>query len=105
LACEAIKLAARVNDAAPRLWNIIPQMNDFLRPQLENFCARRTSVLKESHLGFQNKLRRRNTMLIIPLTLIAGSISASVYMGFIWRPAEPKRVRLFFHDVNGTVTA
>jgi hypothetical protein len=44
-------------------------------------------------------------MLLIPVALIAGSIGASVYMGFVWRPAEPKRVRLFFHDVNGNVTA
>jgi hypothetical protein len=44
-------------------------------------------------------------MLIIPLTLIAASISASIYMGFVWRPAEPKRVRLFFHDMNGNAVA
>jgi hypothetical protein len=44
-------------------------------------------------------------MLIIPLALIAASISAATYMGFVWRPAEPKKVRLFFHDVNGNVTA
>ena len=44
-------------------------------------------------------------MLTIPLALIAASISASIYMGFVWRPSEPKRVRLFFHDVHGNVKA
>jgi hypothetical protein len=44
-------------------------------------------------------------MLLIPLAMIAASISASFYMGFIWRPAEPKRVRLFFHDAQGNVVA
>ena len=44
-------------------------------------------------------------MLIIPLTMLAASISAAVYMGFVWRPAEPKQVRRFFHDVNGNVVA
>ncbi len=51
---------------------------------------------------------RRNTVLLtmipIPLALIAASIGASFYMGFLWRPAQPKRVRLFFHDVHGNVT-
>ena len=40
---------------------------------------------------------------MIPLALIVASISASFYMGFLWRPAEPKRVRLFFYDVHGKV--
>jgi len=44
-------------------------------------------------------------MLTIPLALIAASIGASIYMGFVWRPSEPKRVRHFFHDVNGNVVA
>jgi hypothetical protein len=44
-------------------------------------------------------------MLTIPLAIIAASIGASIYMGFVWRPALPKRVRFFFHDVNGNVTA
>ena len=44
-------------------------------------------------------------MLIIPLAMLTASITAAVYMGFVWRPAQPKRVRFFFHDVNGTVTA
>jgi hypothetical protein len=44
-------------------------------------------------------------MLLIPLVLIAASVSASVYMGFVWRPAEPKPVRFFFHDVHGNVKA
>jgi hypothetical protein len=77
--------------------------NDFLCPQLESLCPRKKNVLPERPLSFQNKLKR-NAMLIIPLALIAASISASFYMGFVWRPAEPKRVRLFFHDVHGNVT-
>jgi hypothetical protein len=44
-------------------------------------------------------------MLIIPLAMLTASISAAVYMGFVWRPAQPKRVRLFSHDVNGNVVA
>jgi hypothetical protein len=44
------------------------------------------------------------TMLTIPLALIAASISASIYMGFVWRPAQPKPVRYFFHDAHGNVT-
>jgi hypothetical protein len=44
-------------------------------------------------------------LIATPLALIAASIGASIYMGFVWRPAEPKRVRHFFHDVNGNVTA
>jgi hypothetical protein len=44
-------------------------------------------------------------MLLIPLALIAASTSAAVYMGFVWRPAQPKRVTLFFHDVHGNVKA
>ena len=44
-------------------------------------------------------------MLMIPLAMLAASISAAVYMGFVWRPAEPKPVRLFFHDVHGNVKA
>ena len=44
------------------------------------------------------------TMIPIPLALIAASIGASFYMGFLWRPAQPKRVKLFFHDVHGNVT-
>ena len=44
-------------------------------------------------------------MLMIPLAMLAASISAAVYMGFVWRPAEPKPVRLFFHDVNGNAKA
>jgi hypothetical protein len=43
-------------------------------------------------------------MLMIPLAILAASISASIYMGFVWRPAEPKRVRHFFYDVTGNVT-
>jgi hypothetical protein len=43
-------------------------------------------------------------MLMIPLAMLAASISASIYMGFVWRPAQPKRVRLFFHDVTGNAT-
>jgi hypothetical protein len=42
-------------------------------------------------------------MLMIPLAMLAASISASIYMGFVWRPSEPKRVRYFFHDVHGNV--
>ena len=42
-------------------------------------------------------------MVTIPLALIAASISASIYMGFVWRPSEPKRVGHFFHDVHGNV--
>jgi hypothetical protein len=42
-------------------------------------------------------------MLTIPLALIAASISAAIYMGFVWRPSEPKPVRHFFHDVHGKV--
>jgi hypothetical protein len=42
-------------------------------------------------------------MFTIPLAMLAASIGASFYMGFVWRPAEPKRVRLFFHDVQGNV--
>ena len=54
---------------------------------------------------FKTKLGR-NTMLTIPLAMIAASIGASIYMGFVWRPAQPKQVRLFFHDVHGNaVTA
>jgi hypothetical protein len=45
------------------------------------------------------------TMIPIPLAMLAASISASIYMGFVWRPAAPKRVRLFFHDAHGTVTS
>jgi hypothetical protein len=44
-------------------------------------------------------------MLMIPLAMLAASIGASIYMGFVWRPAQPKRVRQFFHDVNGNVVA
>ena len=44
-------------------------------------------------------------MLMIPVAMLAASIGASIYMGFVWRPPQPKRVRFFFHDVNGTVTA
>ncbi len=29
------------------------------------------------------------TMIPIPLALIAASIGASFYMGFLWRPAQP----------------
>ena len=43
---------------------------------------------------------RRNAMLIIPLTIVAASISAAVYMAFGWRPPEPKRVRHFFHETQ-----
>jgi hypothetical protein len=60
------------------------------------------NVLTESPLGFQSKLRR-DTMLMIPLAMLAASISASIYMGFVWRPSEPKRVTCFFHDVHGNV--
>jgi hypothetical protein len=66
-------------------------------------CPRKKSVPPVSSLGFQNKLRR-NTMLTIPLAMLAASIGASFYMGFVWRPSEPQRVRLFFHDVHGNVT-
>jgi hypothetical protein len=69
---------------------------------MANRCPQKKNVLRESPLGFQNKLGR-NTMLTIPLALIAASISASIYMGFVWRPKEPKRVRNFFHDVHGNV--
>ena len=44
-------------------------------------------------------------MLLIPLAMLTASIGSAVYMGFIWRPKEPKQVRLFFHDVNGSVKA
>jgi hypothetical protein len=44
-------------------------------------------------------------MLMIPLAMLTASISASIYMGFVWRPAQPKRVRHFFHDEHGNVTA
>ena len=44
-------------------------------------------------------------MLLIPLAMLAASISAAVYMGFVWHPAQPKPVRLFFHDVHGNVKA
>jgi hypothetical protein len=70
---------------------------------MANCCPQKKNVLTESPLGFQNKLRR-NTMLTIPLALIAASIGASIYMGFVWRPQQPKRVRHFFHDVHGNVT-
>jgi hypothetical protein len=89
------------------MWNVIPQLTDFLCPQLENLHPRGTNVLRGSPLGFQNKLRR-NAMLLIPLAMLTASIGTAVYMGFVWRPAEPKRVRLFFHDVHdvhGNVTA
>ena len=43
-------------------------------------------------------------MLMITLAMLAASISASIYMGFVWRPAEPKRVRHFIYDVHGNVT-
>ena len=45
------------------------------------------------------------TMIPIPLAMLAASISASIYMGFVWRPAQPTRVRLFFLDVHGNVTS
>jgi hypothetical protein len=77
-------------------------MNDFLCPQLENLCPCRKNVLTESPPSSQNKLRR-NIVFMIPLALIVASISASFYMGFLWRPAEPKRVRLFFYDVHGNL--
>ena len=35
------------------------------------------------------------TMIPIPLALIAASIGASFYMGFLWRPAQPKRGQAF----------
>jgi hypothetical protein len=44
-------------------------------------------------------------MLLIPLTMLTASIGASIYMGFVWRPAQPKRVRFFFHDAHGNLTA
>jgi hypothetical protein len=66
-------------------------------------CVPRGKTFLERPLSFQNKLRR-NTMLTIPLALIAASIGASIYMGFVWRPPQPKRVRHFFHDVHGNVT-
>jgi hypothetical protein len=37
--------------------------------------------------------------------MLAASIGASIYMGFVWRPPQAKRVRHFFHDVQGNVTA
>jgi hypothetical protein len=39
-------------------------------------------------------------MLTIPLTIVAASISAAVYMAFGWRPPEPKRVKLFFYEMQ-----
>jgi hypothetical protein len=39
-------------------------------------------------------------MLTIPLTIVAASISAAVYMAFGWRPPEPKRVRHFFYETQ-----
>jgi hypothetical protein len=71
---------------------------------MEDFCHRKKNVLTESPLGFRNKLRR-NTVVTIPLAMLAASIGASIYMGFVWRPPQPKRVRHFFHDVHGNVTA
>ena len=41
-------------------------------------------------------------MLTIPLTIVAASISAAVYMAFGWRPPEPKRVKLFFYEMQGS---
>jgi hypothetical protein len=74
-------------------------MKNFLCPRLENLCPQKTNVLMGRPLSFQDKLRR-NTMLTIPLTIVAVSISAAVYMAFGWRPPEPKRVRLFFYDMG-----
>ena len=39
-------------------------------------------------------------MLTIPLTIVAASIGAAVYMAFGWRPPEPKRVKLFFYEMQ-----
>ena len=44
-------------------------------------------------------------LIATPLALIAASIGASIYMGFVWRPAPPKRVRFFSHDAHGNLTA
>ena len=41
-------------------------------------------------------------MLMIPLTIVAASISAAVYMAFGWRPPEPKRVRHFFYEMHSS---
>jgi|AmaraimetP72IA01_FD_contig_21_13455071_length_271_multi_7_in_0_out_0_1 hypothetical protein len=34
------------------------------------------------------------TMITIPVAIVAASISASVYMAFLWRPPVPKRVKI-----------
>jgi hypothetical protein len=39
-------------------------------------------------------------MLMIPLTIVAASISAAVYMAFGWQPPQPKRVRHFFYETQ-----
>jgi hypothetical protein len=33
-------------------------------------------------------------MITIPIAIVVASISASVYMAFLWRPPEPKRVQI-----------
>ena len=63
------------------------------------YCPRKKNVLTARPLSFPDKLRR-NTMLTIPLTIVAASIGAAVYMAFGWRPPEPKRVKLFFYEMQ-----
>jgi hypothetical protein len=66
-------------------------------PNWKTYCPQKKNVPPARPLSFQDKLRR-NTMLAIPLTIVAASISAAVYMAFGWRPPEPKRVRHFFYE-------
>ncbi len=68
-------------------------------PDWTHLCPRKKNVLTARPLSFPDKLRR-NTMLTIPLTIVAASISAAVYMAFGWRPPEPKRVRHFFYEMQ-----
>jgi hypothetical protein len=73
-----------------RLWHFILQTKILLCLKLENLCLQKKNVL------------RRNTMLTIPLAIVAASMSAAVYIAFGWRPPEPKRVRLFFYEVESS---
>jgi hypothetical protein len=34
------------------------------------------------------------TMIIIPIAIVAASISASIYMAFLWHPPVPKCVKI-----------
>ena len=68
-------------------------------PDWTHLCPRKKNVLTARPLSFPDKLRR-NTMLTIPLTIVAASIGAAVYMAFGWRPPEPKRVKLFFYEMQ-----